>query len=60
MIMTYWKVKLIIKDKLHKTELFEKLSDARLWAMKEAKLAVSHTMFNNTDIVADITSHEFA
>ena len=41
--MTYWKVKLIIKDKLHKTELFEKLSDARLWAMKESKLAVSHT-----------------
>jgi hypothetical protein len=58
--MTHWKVKLIIKDKLHKTELFEKLSDARLWAMKEAKLAVSHRMFNNTDIVADITSHEFA
>ena len=58
--MTHWKVKLIIKDKLHKAELFEKLSDARLWAMKEAKLTVSHTMFNNTDIVADITSHEFA
>ena len=60
MIMTHWKVKLIIKDKFHKSELFEKLSDARLWAMKEAKLAVSHRMFNNTDIVADITSHEFA
>jgi hypothetical protein len=58
--MTHWKVKLIIKDKLHKAELFEKLSDARIWAMKEAKLAVSHRMFNNTDIVADITSHEFA
>jgi hypothetical protein len=58
--MTHWKVKLIIKDKLHKAELFEKLSDARLSAMKEAKLAVSNRMFNNTDIVADITSHEFA
>jgi|TARA_B110000914_G_scaffold127065_1_gene110838 hypothetical protein len=60
MIMTYWKVKLIIKDKLHKTELFETLSEARLWAMEEAKLSVSHFMFNKTDIVADITSHEFA
>ena len=58
--MTYWKAKLIIKDKLHKTELFESVEKARLWAMKEAKLAVSHRMFNNTDIVADITSHEFA
>ena len=58
--MTHWKVKLIIKDKLHKAELFEKLSDARLWAMKEAKLAVSHRMFNYTNIVTEITSHEFA
>ena len=58
--MTHWKVKLIIKDKLHKAELFEKLSDARLWAMKEAKLTVSHRMFNHTDIVTEITSHEFA
>ena len=55
--MTHWKVKLIIKNKLHKTELFEKLSDARIWAMEEAKLSVSHRMFNKTDIVADITSH---
>jgi len=60
MIMTYWKTKLIIKNKLHKTELFESLSKARLWSMKEAKLAVSHRMFNNTDIVTEITSHEFA
>ena len=60
MIMTYWKVKLIIKDKLHKTELFEKLSDARLWAMKESKLAVSHRRFNDTNIITEITSHEFA
>jgi hypothetical protein len=58
--MTHWKVKLIIKDKLHKTELFETLSEARIWAMKEAKLAVSHSMFNKTDIIADITSHKFA
>ena len=58
--MTHWKVKLIIKNKLHKTELFETLSEARIWAMKEAKLAVSHSMFNKTDIIADITSHEFA
>ena len=57
--MTYWKAKLIIKDKLHKTELFESVERARLWSMKESKLSVSHRMFNKTDIVADITSHEF-
>jgi len=28
--------------------------------MEETKLSVSHFMFNKTDIVADITSHEFA
>ena len=60
MIMTYWKAKLIIKNKLHKTELFESVERARLWSMKEAKLAVSHRMFNHTDIVTEITSHEFA
>jgi hypothetical protein len=60
MIMTYWKAKLIIKNKLHKTELFESVERARLWSMKEAKLAVSHRMFNNTDIVTEITSHNFA
>jgi hypothetical protein len=60
MIMTYWKTKLIIKDKLHKTELFESVERARLWSMKEAKLTVSHRMFNHTDIVTEITSHEFA
>ena len=60
MIMRYWKTKLIIKNKLHKTELFESLEKARLWSMKEAKLVVSHRMFNNTDIVTEITSHEFA
>ena len=41
--MTYWKAKLIIKDKLHKTELFESVEKARLWSMKEAKLTVSDT-----------------
>ena len=58
--MTYWKVKLIIKEKLHKSELFESLAKARLWSMKEAKLTVSHRMFNCTDIVTEITSHEVA
>ena len=57
---TYWIVKLIIKGKLHFCEIFESLPEARLYAMKKAKLSVSHRMFNNTDIVADITSHEFA
>ena len=58
--MTYWKAKLIIKDKLHKTELFTSLGNARLWSMKESKLAVSHRMFNDTKIITEITSHEFA
>ena len=64
--MTYWKAKLIIRErksfglKLHKSELFESLVKARLWSMKEAKLAVADRLFNDTDIVAEITSHEFA
>jgi len=56
----YWKVRLILDGELHFAEIFETLSEARLWAMKKAKLTVSHSMFNKTDIVADITSHEFA
>jgi hypothetical protein len=60
MIMTYWKAKLIIKNKLHKTELFESVEKARLWSMKESKLAVSHRRFNDTNIITEITSHEFA
>jgi len=58
--MTYWKAKLIIEGKFHKAELFESVEKARLWSMKESKLTVSHRMFNNTDIVTEITSHEFA
>ena len=58
--MTYWKAKLIIKDRLYKTELFESVEKARLWSMKESKLAVSHRMFNDTSIVTEITSHKFA
>ena len=58
--MTYWKAKLIIKDKLHKTELFETVERARLWSMEESKLAVSHRMFNDTKVVTEITSHKFA
>ena len=57
--MTYWKVKLIIKEKLHKSELFESLAKARLWSMKEAKLVVADRLFNDTDIVTEINSHEF-
>jgi hypothetical protein len=58
--MTYYKAKLIIKDKLHKTELFTSLEYARLWSMEESKLAVSHRMFNDTKIITEITSHKFA
>ena len=58
--MTYWIVKLIIKEMLHKSELFESLTKARRWSMREAKLVVADRLFNTTDIVAEITSHEFA
>ena len=63
--MTYWKAKLIIRErksfglKLHKSELFESLVKARLWSMKEAKLAVADRLFNDTDIVTEINSYEF-
>jgi hypothetical protein len=58
--MIYWKAKLIIKDKFHKAELFETVEKARLWSMKESKLVVSDRMFNDTNIVTEITSHKFA
>jgi len=57
---TYWKVRLMIDGELNFDEIFLTLAEARLWAMKKSKLAVSHVHFNDTDIVADITSHKFA
>ena len=63
--MTYWKARLIIRErksfglKFHKSELFESLAKARLWSMKEAKLVVADRLFNDTDIVTEINSHEF-
>jgi len=56
----FWKVRLMIDGELAFAEIFETLSEARIWSIKKAKLSVSHFMFNDTDIVADITSHEFA
>ena len=47
-----WKAKLMIKDNLYKVVSFNSLSRARLWGMKEAKLAVSNSALNRMDVTS--------
>ena len=47
-----WKAKLMIKDNLYKVVSFNSLSHARLWGMKEAKLAVSNSALNRMDVTS--------
>ena len=44
--------KLMIKDNLYKVVSFNSLSRARLWGMKEAKLAVSNSALNKMDVTS--------
>ena len=47
-----WTAKLMIKNNLYKVVSFNSLSRARLWAMKEAKLAVSNSALNRMDVTS--------
>ena len=47
-----WTAKLMIKDNLYKVVSFNSLSRARLWGMKEAKLAVSNSALNRMDVTS--------
>ena len=47
-----WKANLMIKDNLYKVVSFNSLSRARLWGMKEAKLAVSNSALNRMDVTS--------
>ena len=47
-----WTAKLMIKDNLYKVVSFNSLSRARLWAMKESKLAVSNSALNRMDVTS--------
>tara|TARA_B100001250_G_scaffold339293_1_gene306613 strand:- start:555 stop:842 length:288 start_codon:yes stop_codon:yes gene_type:complete len=60
---TYWVAKLSKKGEFLSSEIFESLEEARIWAMKEAKLLISHIemlrMTNVGDIVVEIDKHFF-
>jgi len=59
---TYFVAKLSKKDKFLASEIFESLAEARLWAMKETKLLVSHTFLKNCkvdDVTIEIDTHFF-
>jgi hypothetical protein len=60
---TYFVARLKNKGKFLSAEIFESLEEARLWAMKEAKLLISHTeMLRSTnvgDICVEIDKHFF-
>ena len=47
-----WKVNLMVTDSLYKVVSFNSLSRARLWGMKEAKLAVSNSALNRMDVTS--------
>jgi len=47
-----WKANLMVKDCLYKVVSFNSLSRARLWGMKEAKLAVSNSALNRMDVTS--------
>ena len=47
-----WTAKLMIKNNLYKVVSFNSLSRARLWGMKEAKLAVSNSALNRMDVTS--------
>ena len=47
-----WTAKLMIKDNLYKVVSFNSLERARLWAMKESKLAVSNSALNRMDVTS--------
>ena len=47
-----WKVNLMVKDSLYKVVSFNSLERARLWAMKESKLAVSNSALNRMDVTS--------
>ena len=59
---TYYIAKLVVKDEFHSSEIFETLESARLWGMKEAKLAVSDWNLNRwsvDDVRLEIDEHFF-
>ena len=60
---TYFVAKLSKKGKFLSAEIFMSLEEARIWAMKEAKLLISHIeMLRSTnvgDIVVEIDKHFF-
>ena len=60
---TYFVAKLSKKGKFLSSEIFMSLEEARIWAMKEAKLLISHIeMLRSTnvgDIVVEIDKHFF-
>ena len=47
-----WIANLMIRDSLYKVVSFNSLERARLWAMKEAKLAVSNSALNKMDVTS--------
>ena len=61
---TYFVARLKNKGKFLSSEIFESLEEARLWAMKEAKLLISDMeMLRSTnvgDICVEIDKHFFA
>ena len=61
---TYFVAKLFKKGEFLSSEIFESLEEARIWAMKEAKLLISHIemlrMTNVGDICVKIDKHFFA
>ena len=60
---TYFVARLVNKGKFLSAEIFESLEEARLWAMKEAKLLISDLeMLRSTnvgDICVEIDKHFF-
>ena len=60
---TYYIARLIVNEELLFSEIFESLEEARLWAMKEAKLLISDLemlrMTNVGDICVEIDKHFF-
>ena len=60
---TYFVARLIKKGEFLSSEIFESLEEARLWAMKEAKLLISDLemlrMTNVGDICVEIDKHFF-
>ena len=60
---TYFVARLLKKGEFLSSEIFESLEEARLWAMKEAKLLISDLemlrMTNVGDICVEIDKHFF-